>query len=1480
MWRKGTPARKLSTVDQLVGSTGRGRPQTGRVPLTVTLHTSASPAGIDVVVDAAPGAVLGEIADGLRSIAGLPDGRIYAGSSVLDDALPVGEGPLHDGAVLGVGCPTPRAGDEVGVLELHVVGGPDAGQVVPLPRGRHVIGRGAGPAVSLDDVDVSREHAAITVGSRELTVEDLGSTNGTAVDGRLLGRVDPSPVRPGQLLQLGDSTLSLAVPHDAPVTSRPAGDGTIGVLRPPRLQTQPPAVEIDWPAPPVDPPRSPLAWVAIGLPAGLGVTMAVLLGSPAYLAMALLSPLVLLGSWLAERRGLRTGRRRRHASHTADVAEAQRRLDTAVAADAQASRAAHPDLAALLRTATSTGRRLWERRAGDPDALDLRLGTAELPTRVVVRAGAESSAAVGPDLPVVVDLGAVGVLGICGPRPPALGLTRALVGQLAVLRSPRELTLVLLAADGRAADWSWSRWLPHLRRGTRALAGLDRVQRPARTAELVSLLEERLAAARAGYRGAAAPDGRIVVLIDGAARIAELPGLSRLLRHGPEVGIHAICLDESPERLPAECGAVAMVTGEVGSRLEVAVAGRAPIRDVVLDAAGTRWAERVARALAPLRDLGETADAALPDRVRLLDLLGVEHPRAADVARDWLSAPDSARAVIGTAADGDLSVDLAIDGPHALVAGTTGAGKSELLQSLVASLALAHRPDQLGFVLVDYKGGAAFRECARLPHVAGLVTDLDGHLTERALRSLSAELGRRERLLDAAGAGDLAGYRAARGDRPDLPELGRLVIVVDEFAALADELPEFVSGLVGVAARGRSLGIHLLLATQRPGGVVSAEIRANTGLRIALRVTDPVESSDVLDAPVAATIPRGTPGRGYLRRTGEPPVAFQAGRVAGASPPRHRAAVVVPVPWTAAAEPALPDPAAEDSETDLAGVVRACRQAAATLGLSTVPSPWLAPLPDLIGLAELPAISQDGTEPAIPLGLLDDPDGPAQRTVAVDLAAGGSMLVAGGPRSGRTSLLRTVLAGIAERVSAADLHVHVLDFAGGELAVAGELPHTGTVVGRDELSRAGRLLDRLAEEIERRRAALAAAGVGSLAEARTARVALPATEHGSIGRTPWVVLLVDGFEAFRDASEHGDGGRAVDTLLRCVRDGAAAGIRVVMTSDRAGLVSRVSSAFPQRLVLPLADRADYAIAGIDTRALPARLPPGRAVLAGSGSACQLALPSTDPDAGAQLAAVRAAAARAPRVLLPPEYRPLRVVALPNRVALSGRLPVPRPDSPLWTILGRAGDSADWFGLDLATVAPGMLVAGPPRSGRTTALRLIATSLAGRPGVGVTVVAIGRSPLRDLLGHPGITVVTDPAGSVEPAARDPGRQTVSSVVLADDLDALTDTAIGTGLGELVRRPRPAGIVIGAVRSDELLASFRSPVAELRRLRTGLLLCPGPGDGEAFGLRLPRAAQAGIPGRGLAVLPSGVVPIQLAMPDAPPVAGPEQVGSVPA
>lgn len=1390
----------------------------------------------DVELDAPPGAVLDDVSAAVTALLPQAAGQdgIWSGSNRLPPSAMLGGPGVRDGDVLTLGQAGERDLAAGAVLRLHVTGGPDAGLVVALPRGVTTVGRGPTCDVRLTDPDVSRQHASLTVTTAGISVRDLGSTNGTLLDGIPVD-ADGASVEPGQLLRLGESLLSIVGADEPAAAVRPGPDGSRLVNRPPRLSARLPDREVVFPARSSTTGPQRVQWLAALLPAGLGLGLALAMHSAQFLAFALLSPVVILGTALGDRLHWRRERRREATGFRRRNAAAERDRASLLAAEVLHRRRAHPDASAILRTATIPDCRLWERRRTDPDLLDVRLGVSDQPATLQLRRGQQlESAGIAPLVPSVVNLRA-GPIGIAGPRGITLGVGRWIVAQLAALHSPGDLSIVLLLSDAAAPAWAWTRWLPHPHE-----VATTAEQRAGLVADLGRMVDERRSRGHHDQPGWTGP--WTVMVVDRSGALADVPGLSRVLDQGAAVGVTAICLDDEQRRLPTACRVVARVGGETGTRLNVQAAGGASTI-VLADRVGTRWAERVARALAPLVDAGADAASAIPDTCRLLDLLEIAESMSDSLMPRWRTARGDA--VLGVAAEGPFRIDLDRDGPHALVAGTTGAGKSELLQSLIAALASGNSPEAVTFVLIDYKGGAAFADCARLPHSVGLVTDLDPHLTRRALQSLDAELRRREQLFAEARVKDLSDYR----DSPhhQIAPIGRLVLVVDEFAALAEELPEFVTGLVAIAQRGRSLGVHLVLATQRPGGVISPEIRANTSLRIALRVTDPAESSDVVGSDAASSIDKNRPGRAFVQ-AGSSLTEVQVARVAGVAPRPGASATVTPLDeW---GRRTVEHPVDPGDKTDLQLLVDAICEAAARCDLPTPRTPWLPPLP-----AELPMSALDA--PAgpwlVPVGLVDRPSEQRQVTLCVDLRTAGPTLLVGGPRSGRTGALRTLAGSATARLSPNDLHLYVIDCVGGGLRTLGDLPHCGTVITRDEFGLVERLLARLGDEVAHRQARLAELGAGSVAEAR---------ERGA--QMPFICLLVDGWEAFATAADEHDAGRSVDTLLALLRESAAVGITVLLTGDRAALAARVAGSVARRYVLRLADRADYALAGIPTGSVPVSMPPGRAVCAESGSEVQFAFLGSDMTVSSQQRALTevAAAAGAPE----PDLAPFRLRALPTRIVREA-LAVGPPET---TVLGVGGDEPAPIAVNLFAGDARLLVAGPPRSGRTTVLRLILEQSYRRDSVELLVAGPRRCALVMSAEQCGVNVVTPDESPVQlPAA---GNRPL--LLLVDDSDSFLDTDAGDALTELVRNGQGQVAVVAAARSDELAVTYRGIANEVRRSRSGLLLQPGPGDGELLGLQLARTRPVRLPGRGvLAVDPQQLsghgdsrhaIPIQVALP----------------
>lgn len=1431
-------------------------------------------AAVNVAVRAAPGAVLAAVEPALRAAVGetgrAADGLGCGGAPVAGTA-PLGVPPLVDGAALtlGGGSPPPAAA----LLEAHVVAGPDAGAVVPLPPGTWTIGRAAQNALRIGDPDVSRLHASLRVEPSEVFVADAGSTNGTWVDGAPVG---PDAVRlaPGSRLRVGGSTVVVRAPVQRPAAMHPDGAGGLRLNRPPRIRAPEPVAAVTYPEPLGEARPLRLPWPAVLLPLVVSAVLALWWRQPSFLLLAVMSPLLLVGQYAADRHRGRRDRRDAAARHARRCEEADERLAAALAADARRREAAHPDLASLATIAGTPTERLWERRSTDADAMHLRLGRGSVPAAVILHrprgpggtraepgdSGAPAAAPPRhPDVPVAVDLAAVAVAGVSGSREAVLGLARSLVGQVAVLRSPREVRLtVLVAADRCESDWTWAAWLPHHAPELPAVCG-DLAERPA----------------------SAAPDPAVrhVVVLDGAQALRRRPDVARLLRDGARYGVALVCLEDDAARLPAECRATVTVPDD-GRGGVLDRDGEAPLRDIALDLAGRRWAERLGRALAPLREATPEPGDLLPREVRLLDVwrdcYGVDATSPGDVAQLWRERrfPPGA-AVLGLDGAGPHVVRLPADGPHVLVAGTTGAGKSELLQTLVTSLAVAHPPDTLAFVLVDYKGGTAFAECAGLPHVTGLVTDLDAHESRRALASLAAELRRRERLFREAGVAELDSYEALRDTAPagfGPPPVPRLIVVVDEFRILAEELPDLLSGLVRTATVGRALGVHLVLATQRPGGVVSADIRANVNLRIALRVQDRADSLDVIDDAAAAELPHDAPGRAFLRAGGGAPAAVQIARVSGTAPATTTTVTTLDAMLRPVAAAATRVASHQERSSgggrhggqvsDLVRVADAIRNAATLLRLPRPDPPWLPPLPavvplaDVAGMGSRPGRAPDEQGPSLLLGLADEPDRQRQGPVRWHLA-GRQLAVAGGPRSGRTTALR-VLATAAGTHPATPVHVYAVDPAGG-LAGLELLPHVGAVVPAADVERADRLLT------------LLAAGTGSSSETKPDRIPC--------------LLLVDGLEAVTETWAGFAHGRLVDDLLRIMRDGARSGVHVAVSGGRSLLTGPAAALLTDRLVLPFPDRNDAALAGLPVAALPLVPTPGRGLWLSAGNGpvdVQVALPPEEPPGGPDPADAgphrlrprdRSARPHLASVSRPAGNRPRRVPALPVRIGTTelSRQPRPAPVPGAVSVpIGVRAPSRDDAGepaVAALLLMPGAVVpiVGPPRSGCSSALATIGRGVLDA-GHGVLAIAAPPSPLARIAGPspPDAVTVIDPfRPAVARHLADALSQRPADVVIADDA-ALLPPPLTEPLTELLTAAARDGPVVVGARAEEVLRSFHGVLAMARGARSGLLLGEvASGDGEVFGLRLGPAPR-GPAGRGWLVTGGRACAVQVAEP----------------
>ncbi len=1331
------------------------------------------------------------------------DGRAVASSArVADAGLREGAILAHDGVPAHPEPPPPSG------LELVILTGLDAGRSLPIRAGRWSIGRDASNSIVLDDETISRTHCGLDLDDHGRgAVTDLGSANGTYADGVELAANESAELDEGTVVQIGAVAFAVrTAAEDRPLgldLRRHIGPaGTIAFNRPPRLAFAAAPAPVEVPAEPGDPPPAHFSIASTVGPLILAVVMVAITRDLRFALFSLLSPVIGIGTYFESKRRSTKTRETDQRKYADDLRELSGHVREAGELERVRRRERGPDPAEVLRRAALPSMRLWERRPQHDDFLSLYAGLGDISwqpeaeSRTGKPAAKVAAALTGQGLlaaPVGVELAKGGVVGIVGDRRAALATARSLVCQAAVHHGPADLTIGVFADEGREPDWDWAKWLPH----TRSPDGDD---------QWLSARRERSEALLRRLTGGAG-SGTVMVVLDSDLLIEGRNAPAReLLAGGPRkpdavrgeerLAVAGVVVSSSRDRLPAACTTVIEIVSPDGDAIAYRSETGGSGQELVVAGITGTTARACARDLARFEDPElHQVGAGLPDSVRLLPLLDLDAVTADAVRRGWRRAgtPAAPAGPVGVTEQGIFTLDLERDGPHGLVGGTTGSGKSELLRSLIAALAANADPRHLTFLLMDFKGGAAFDACARLPHTVGMVTDLDEGLVDRALRALEAELQYRERLLRDAGADNLRAYHER--DHPE--PLPRLVVVIDEFAKMAREQPELLASLVDVAQRGRTLGVHLILATQRPAGVVNDHIRTNTNLRIALRVQDADDSLDVIGERAAAELSRHRPGRAFFRLGPDEVVPIQSALVTCVTDAASDAGVEVSpfefgraAPSGEAAEPERQT----DQPSDLARLVDAIIEANAAEGFPPARKPWPEPLPAQIDLEEL--TGANGDRRAL-VALADEPRKQTQYPVGWDLDEG-NLLLFGIPGSGTTTALASLVLSLAGVHPPEQLEVYALDFGAGELRALEALPHTGSVVLAADRERQMRLIRRLRRQLDERRTA------------------------GSNGAT--TVVLIDNLAAMRAEFDDPAGMELMDALSRVYADGPQAGIHLAVTADRANTVPTAWMAITtQKWLFRLADRYDYVSLGLTIKDVPPATP-GRAVMAPNGLQIQLGRPR--PSLGEAAAAVAGRYVRSTPAATP-------VGVLPAEVTSTGIASV--SDEP-WRI--PIGIRESDLGVAELVLYEGehALVAGPARSGKSLALWTIAEAL--RKAGGELMIAAVAGRRSSLPGCPHLDQVAAPAeaGAMLAQLR---VHNGPIVLLIDDAEGIDD-ADGAIAG-LLGAGRTDLHVVAAARADSLRTLYGHWTKEIQRSKAGILLRPNIDyDGELVGATLPRRA----------------------------------------
>ena len=896
---------------------------------------------------------------------------------------------------------------------------------------------------------------------------------------------------------------------------------TVIVKRPPRTDgPDGPSGEVELQEPPVMAEPAPMdmrSFLTV-VPMGLGMGSVILMygafnrSAVAYLAGGLMTVgmlvmgVVQLGRAAGERKRKMRSERRDYLRYLAQL-----RTKARESADQQRQAVLWNNPEPGMLWSFATGGRLWERRPAHDDFARIRIGLGrhnsavryvppstkpvedlEPLSSISLRRFSETYRTV-PGVPTAISLRSFTSVELAGPAGPAAGLARAILGQLAVLHAPDELRIALLTDDAAGDEWEWVKWLPHNAHPAQADAAGPLRLFARDHDELMTLLGPDFTD-RSDHNKASRPSAGEPFVVVVAAR-AEIPDSSRLLGAGMQ---NTVLLDVTGRlpggpkvlRLTLEDDAIAFPVGDHTGR-------------ATRDELSVREGETLARLLAPRRTSGnlEAIDDSLESDFELTTLLGVRDAYSFDVNALWrprqtqrarLSVP------IGVTDNGEVvELDLKESaqggmGPHGLLIGATGSGKSELLRTLVCALAATHSSEILNLVLVDFKGGATFLGMEKLPHTSAVITNLADELplVDRMQDSLNGEMNRRQELLRASGYASLFEYEKARAAGAPLAPFPVLLLVVDEFSELLSSKAEFMDLFVSIGRLGRSLGVHLLLASQRLDEGRIGRVEGHLSYRIGLRTFSSMESRAVIGTGAAYELP-SEPGNGYLKIDIANLVRFKSAYVSGPyqRPAGHRAAADGPaatvevVPFGVARLPdpepagpvAVPEPVVEpvaepapDRLMDvlierLAGSGPPARQV------------WLPPLSEASGLdALLPSVVPDPRlgmtveNPAlhgglrVPVGIVDRPYDQVRELLQADLAgADGHVGIAGAPQSGKSTLLRTLVLALALTHTPEQVQFYGLDFGGGGISALAGLPHVGSVSARMERDRVVRTVEEI-----------------------------------------------------------------------------------------------------------------------------------------------------------------------------------------------------------------------------------------------------------------------------------------------------------------------------------------------------------------------------------------------------------------------------------
>jgi len=849
--------------------------------------------------------------------------------------------------------------------------------------------------------------------------------------------------------------------------------------------------------------------------------------------------------------------------------------------------------------------RLYERSSNDSDFLTVSLGTSTVPSSYKLKYKADTDATekdplleemqnLGekyqtiPQMPTVIDLKAAH-LGLVGEKPYIHRQLNSILTQLCFFQSYHDIEIVLLVDEEDREKFEWVRWYPHCRLKSINVIGLvsaenQRDQVLGNMAQMLKMRRQKQQEEKKDSRFLP----QYIFIVDNPKLIINHSIMEYLQTPETSLGFSLIYTTHIRANLPENIRTVFLLDG--GDRGTLLLnEGNLLNRSVILPTIDGIDLETMSRKLAPIRHQ-QGISTQIPENVSFFELYGVKKPEEIPILELWnRNACHKSLAVpLGLRGKDDivaLNLHEKAHGPHGLVAGTTGSGKSEIVQSYILSLAVNFHPHEVGFLLIDYKGGGMANLFQNLPHLLGTITNLDGSESMRALASIKSELARRQRVFNDSGVNNINQYTKLFKDGEVTLPLPHLFIISDEFAELKKEQPEFMSELVSAARIGRSLGVHLILATQKPSGVVDDQIWSNSKFKLALKVANESDSNEVLKTPDAARITQ--PGRAYLQ-VGNNEI-YELFQSAWSGAPYSEAIVeqgfdsrVYEINQLGQGvllneDLSTVDKTQDSKLTQLDVLVNHIQKLYESLSATVVEKPWLPPLSEKIVTSHLKSGEDVGKiesyDLVLPIGMVDIPEAQKQEEYTHNFYDDGNLAIFGASGFGKSTTAMNAALSLASRNSPSLLNYFILDYGNSALAQLRSLPHTADYLGFDDAEKLLKLMKLLFNEIKQRKQLFASAN------------ALNFRMYNEVSpeKLPAIIIFIDNYDVTREVSADLE-----EFLIKLTRDGVGIGMYTIITASRPSIVRySVLNNFKNKIAHFMLESSDFTSAvGRSTYKLP------------------------------------------------------------------------------------------------------------------------------------------------------------------------------------------------------------------------------------------------------------------------------------------------------